>query len=315
MSCKISGFVGLAVILSLAGCSNPAVEATPYAMTSWGHPDLQGVWDYRSITPLERPDELGERTEFSQDEAGEYTRSNPERQAEIFRDFLIVGGEPWADAGRELSESTRAALIFDPPNGKLPRRTELGANNASAFVAQFFDTPAGPEDRPVQERCIVYPRIPLSSGNYNNNLQIVQTPTHVVLLMEMMHHARIVPFDDRPLSSVREWLGQSRARWQDDTLIVETTNFRDYFTPLGTSPDMLITERFTRNNGDELNYEYTVVDPQAFVAPWSARQTLVKTDERVYEYACHEANYSMAATLRGARTAELEVAAGLQRAE
>jgi hypothetical protein len=303
MYSRLFQVVGLVFGIILTSCSTETTTPTP--MTSWGHPDLQGVWDYRTITPLEKPDELGDRAEFTAEEAVEYTRTEPDRVAEQFAPLLVVGGEPWADPGTTLSEEGRASLITDPPSGKLPQRTEYGEQTAALAFAQFLDVPDGPEDRPVQERCIIYPRIPLTSGNYNNNVQIVQTPTHVVLLMEMMHDARIVPLDDRPLLPVRSWLGQSRGHWDGETLVVETTAFRAYPTALGHSPDMRLTERFTRR-GDKLIYEYTVDDPQAFNAAWSARQTLRATDDRVFEYACHEANYSMAGSLRGARLQEQE---------
>lgn len=297
--------VCLFTCIILTSCSAATSPSTP--KTSWGHPDLQGVWDYRTITPLEKPDELGERSAFSTAEAAAFTESFPARQAEEFAPLLIVGGEPWADTGQVLSEADRASLIVDPADGKLPEYTEFGATTAARAMAQFLDVPNNPEDRPVQERCIIYPRIPLSSGNYNNNIQIIQTPTHVVLLMEMMHDARIVPLDDRPLLPVQSWLGQSRGHWDGDTLVVETTAFRDYPTFLGHSPDMRVTERFTRTMENRLLYEYTVNDPAAFTASWSARQTLRGTDDRIFEYACHEGNYSLAGTLRGARVSEREL--------
>lgn len=304
MLCMLSRVVGLVSCIILTSCSTEST--TPVPKTSWGHPDLQGVWDYRTITPLEKPDELGDRVEFSDAEAAEFTRTYPERLAEEYAPLLVVGGEPWADTGRELSEAGRASLITDPPSGKLPPRTEFGTGTSDLAFAQFLDVPDNPEDRPVQERCLIYPRIPLASGNYNNNLQIFQTPTHVVLLMEMMHDARIVPLDDRPRLDVKAWLGQSRGHFDGDTLVVETTGFRDYPTMLGHSSNMRITERFSSNSDNTLMYEYTVDDPKAFTAVWSARQTLRGTEDRIYEYACHEANYSMLGTLRGARTAEKE---------
>lgn len=293
----------LSLILLVAAASTS--RAHGQEETPWGDPDLRGIWDYRTITPLEKPENLENRANFTSEEATQFTDSAEERHKEAFASFLIVGDEPWADRGRQLSESDRASLVTDPDNGRLPLRTPLGERIAEKFVSQFLDVPDGPEDRPVQERCIIYPRIPLSSGNYNNNLQIIQTPGYVVLLMEMMHDARIVPLDGRErLSGIRNWLGQSRGYFDGATLVVETTDFRDYPTALGTSPDMRIIERFTRGNEDELIYEYTVIDPQAFTDEWSAMQTLRKSDDRIYEYACHEGNYGLAGILRGARVGE-----------
>jgi hypothetical protein len=275
-------------------------------LTPWGHPDLQGVWDYRTITPLEKPGELGSRNEFSVNEAAHFTATNPERQAEAFGPLLIVGGEPWADVGTRLSEGSRASLVYDPPHGKLPPKTERGEQHAAKTMERFLGVPDNPEDRPEQERCIIYPRIPLESGNYNNNIQIIQTPDYVTLLMEMFHDARIVPLDGRPRLPFKTWLGQSRGRYEGNTLIVETSGFKPVANFPGYSSERTVTERFTRIGENRLLYDYTVDDPGAFTDVWSARQTLVNNNEKIYEYACHEGNYSLAGMLRGARATDNE---------
>lgn len=284
--------------------STHAIAEPPAPTTSWGHPNLQGVWDYRTITPLEKPEELGERTHFSTEEAKEFTRSHPEREEERFRAIRTVGGEPWADNGKALSEGNRAGLIYDPPSGRLPPKTDLGERNSKKFLQQLVAMPDDPEGRALQERCVIYPKIPLTSDQYNNNIQIIQTPTHVVLLLEMIHDARIVPLNDRPRLPVRTWMGQSRGRFEGETLVVETTGFRDYLTSQGFSRDRKITERFTRVDDTTLDYDYTIDDPGAYTDAWSARQTLVSRSERIYEYACHEGNYSLAGILQGARAAD-----------
>ena len=269
--------------------------------TSWGHPDLQGVWDYRTVTPLERPLELGDAAAIPVGEEDGFIRGVAEHQAELFAPLTVVGGEPWADVGTELSEGSRASLIYDPSNGRLPPRTEKGEQLVAETLERFLGVPDDPEDRPEQERCIIYPRIPLTSGNYNNNLQIIQTPDYVVLLMEMFHDARIVPLDGRSRLPVSRWLGQSQGHFEGDTLVVETTGFKHAATFEGYSDQRTVIERFTRLDENRLSYDYTVDDPVAFASPWSARQTLVDNNERIYEYACHEGNYSMMNMLRGAR--------------
>jgi hypothetical protein len=277
-------------------------------LTPWGHPDLQGVWDYRTITPLEKPTELGERNSFTQSEAEQFTRTNPDRQAEAFRPLLAVGGEPWADVGTKLSEGARASLLYDPPSGRLPSKTDFGKQHAARTMERFVGAPDNPEDRPEQERCIIYPRIPLESGQYNNNIQIFQTPDHVVLLMEMFHDARIVPLNGRPKLPIKGWLGQSRGYYEGDTLVVETSGFRPVANFVGYSAQRTVVERFTRLDETTLLYDYSVDDPGAFTASWSARQTLSDRNEKIYEYACHEGNYSMVNMLRGARIQEAEQA-------
>ena len=291
----------IAVALTLSGVPAAAQERF---VTPWGHPDLQGVWDYRSVTPLERPESLGERAAFTAEEAQEFVDTAPARAAEAAAPFLVVGGEPWADVGTKLSEGSRASLIYDPPSGRLPQRTEWGMANQQETMKRFLGVPGNPEERPEQERCLVYPRIPLQSGNYNNNLQIVQTPTHVVLHMEMVHDARVVPLQDTPRLDYRTWVGQSRGRFEGDTLVVETKGFRHSANMQGYSRDRVVVERFTRIDEHTLDYDYTVDDPTAFAAPFSARQSLVERGERIFEYACHEGNYSLPAMLRGARVEE-----------
>jgi hypothetical protein len=295
-----------AALLGVLTATALAADGVGKYVTSWGAPDLQGVWDYRTITPLERPVELEGRNAFTAAEAAEFTRTNPERHAEAFAPLLIVGGEPWADVGMVLSEGARASLIYDPPDGRLPAKTERGRLHAERTMQRFLGAPDNPEDRPEQERCIIYPRIPLESGQYNNNVQIIQTPDHVVLLMEMFHDARIVPLDGRPRLPVKTWLGQPRGHYDGETLIVETSGFKPVANFVGYSDERTVIERFTRVDQATLLYDYTVDDPGAFTGRWSARQTLVDNDEKIYEYACHEANYSMTNMLRGARLQEAE---------
>ncbi len=228
---RLSTWVASLVLFAPFALADTAQEFT----TSWGHPDLQGVWDYRTVTPLERPLELGVADTIPVGEEDEFIRGIAERQAEFFAPLTVVGGEPWADVGTELSEGARASLLYDPSNGRLPPRTEKGKQLVAETLERFLGVPDNPEDRPEQERCIIYPRIPLSSGNYNNNLQIIQTPDYVVLLMEMYHDARIVPLDGRSRLPMTAWLGQSQGYFEGDTLVVETKGFKHAATFEGYS--------------------------------------------------------------------------------
>jgi hypothetical protein len=224
----------------------------------------------------------------------------------------FVGDEPWADRGQSLTEDRRAALIVDPANGRLPARTEYGKELAGQWFGQMSDKESvDPESRTVLERCIVAPLVPLRPLNFNNNIKIIQSPDHVVILNEMVHDARVIPIQ-RPgetinVTGVPRWLGESVGHWEGETLVVETSNFRAYPNLLGTSPDLQLTERFTVAGDSRLVYEFTVTDPRVFSQPWSARQTLARLDGRLYEYACHEGNVSMTLMLRGARVVEREL--------
>jgi hypothetical protein len=166
------------------------------------------------------------------------------------------------------------------------------------MAAQVTDNP---EDRTVLERCIVSSSIPLRNSNFNNNVQIVQTPTHVVIHTEMVHEARIAPFGGASSTVIRQWNGMSYAKWEGDALVVTTTGFREAINRIGTGHDMVIQERFSLTGPDVLRYDYTVHDPAVFTASWTARQTLKRTQGRIYEYACHEGNESIPAMLRGSK--------------
>ena len=298
------------LMILLAGCS--AHQETDTRQLSWGDPDLQGAWDYRTATPLSAPDALGDRIHFTNAEKDAFEAGSTERGVAFVRkvgDF--VGDEPWVDRGQTLTEDHRAALIVDPPNGRLPPRTEYGKELAGQWFGQMSDKESlNPESRTVLERCIVAPLVPLRPMNFNNNIQIIQSPNHVVILNEMIHDARVIPIQ-RPgktinVTGLPRWLGESVGRWEGETLVVETSNFRSFPNLLGTSADLHLTERFSVADDSRLVYEYTVDDPQVFSQPWSARQTLTRLDGRLYEYACHEGNVSMTLMLRGARVVERE---------
>jgi hypothetical protein len=275
----------------------PAEAGLP--RTPDGHPDFQGLWDYRTVTPLERPRDLSDKEFFTDQEAAAFEKRNAERL-----DHVVAVHPPfWLDYGSKVLADHRTALIIDPPSGRVPALTpaakaRIAANPPNEKAAD------DPEQRSAQERCLVFGAgPPLIPGPYNNNVQIVQTPTSVVIRNEMIHDARIVPLDGRPhlSSSVRQWLGDSRGRWEGETLVIETTNFTDRTSFRGSDQNLRVIERFSRPDLETLVYEFTIDDPTAFSAPWSARFPMMRSDEQMYEYACHEGNFGLLDILKGAR--------------
>ncbi len=301
--------------------SGGAYGQSPTLRTPDGQPDLQGVWSFATITPLERPRELADKEFFTPEEAREYEIAYRERTNKDRRDGPAAAdvsrayNDFWWDPGTRVVKTLRTSLVIDPADGRIPAMTEEGrARNEArreANIGREFD---GPENRPLPERCLVMQGSgpPITPTAYNNNTQIVQSPGHVALLIEMGHETRIIPLDDRPHldDSVRLWKGDSRGRWEGDTLVVETANFSDKAAWRGTSPNMKLTERFTRQDEDTLIYQFTVDDPDTYERPWTAEVPLTRIDGLVYEYACHEGNYGMAGALAGARERDRQAAAG-----
>ena len=296
-----------------------------------GRTDLQGVWDFRTITPLQRPSSFGDRAVLTEEEA-----STNEARAEQTQTALVesIGGKIgaynafWFDLGTNVVTSLQTSLIVDPPDGRLP---PLADGATRQFGSLTRDVPgarpvryrsggiglAGPEDRALAERCLVGfnsgpPMMP--SGYNNNNMQLFQTPDHVVVVNEMVHDARIIPLDGRPhLNGIRQWMGDARGHWDGDTLVVESLNYTSKtssYDPgatggLGSGETLHLTERFTRLDEDTLLYEYTVDDPATFTRPFTVALPMRKSDAPVFEYACHEGNYGLLNILRGARADEL----------
>jgi hypothetical protein len=199
----------------------------------------------------------------------------------------------------------RSSLVVDPPDGKIPALTAAAQRRAEARAADRRAHPADdPENQGLPTRCLLFGAgPPIVPGPYNNLVQIFQSADHVIISNEMIHDARIVPLDGRPHTAraVRKWLGDSRGRWDGRTLVVDTTNFTDKTNFRGADEDLHVVERFTRTGPGTLLYEFTIDNPTAFTKPWSAQVTMTKTDDRVFEYACHEANYAMEGIMRGKR--------------
>ena len=322
-----------ALVAALALLAPAVAVAQPEApRTPWGDPDLGGVWDYWTFTPLQRTEELADRETLSDEEAAALAQ---ELNAEaLARDLAAPPGSPggysqavWTDRARATA-LTQTSLIVDPPDGRIPALTpEAEAREAARLAADGqpvrirvggYGT-AGPEERGIAERCLLgfSTGPPLLPGGYNNNVQVFQTPDAVVLLLEMNHDVRVVPLDGRPAltDDIRQWMGSSRGRWEGETLVIDTRNFTHRTASfsvtglaLGSAEGLHLVERFTRVDDDSLLYEFTVNDPASFTEPFSGRLPMSRSDLPLYEYACHEGNYGMENLLRGARAEEQEAA-------
>ncbi len=321
-----------AIDLSLfdaAATARAAAVAGP--RTPWGAPDLGGVWDFRTLTPLERPEALADKAVLNPEEAAAFrttaleSRNADRRDGGASRDVERAYNDFWWDYGDSLTADLRTSLIVDPPDGRIPPRVD-GVDDADQArrVARrrpvrervVIGSPAhGPEDLGLSERCMLGFNAgpPMLPSAYNNNIQILQTPDHVVIFNEMVHDARIVPLGDVPHlpGDVRQWLGDSRGRWEGDSLVVESTNFTSktgsFYTiarSYGSGETARLVERFTREDGDRLRYEFTVDDPATFSQPFTAMIPMTRTDAPLFEYACHEGNYGMTNLLAGARVQE-----------
>ena len=292
-----------------------SATAGDHFRTPWGHPDLSGTWTNTTSTGLERPDGLAEVEELTDEQraalAAESARNldapPPPGQTGAYNSF-------WLDQGEF---STRTSLIDQPSDGRLPALTPRARARADDFTARWLAPPTSWHDMSLYDRCITR-GLPgaMIPGFYNHNYLILQTPTHVVMQVEMIHDTRIIPLGEQPNASrsVRQWLGDSRGRWDGDTLVVETTNFTPkseqrtsmgpFFLTLSTGEHLRLVERFTRIDETTMDYRFTVVDPTVYTEQWSASTPMRRTDESLFEYACHEGNYGLYNILAGARAQE-----------
>jgi hypothetical protein len=340
-----------------AGTTAPATNAR----TADGHPDLQGVYEIATITPLERPAQFGNRPNLTREEAAAMETYEQQRQVKndaplaadrgappvggdtsqpkSYLEFLeragggVVGGYNnfWLAGGTQVitvNGEKRSSIIVDPPDGHIPQMTPEARRRRQALLAGAVDPSAseasaaagpagafdGPELRPLAERCLLGfgstsgpPTLP--NYFYNNLKQIVQTPTTIMILVEMVHDVRIIRMNAEHLPpTVRKWMGDSVGHWEGDTLVVDTTNFTNKTQFQGASEQLHVVERFTRVNANTLLYRFSVDDPQTWDKPWGGEYPWNATDEHIYEYACHEGNYSLGDMLRGARAQEREAA-------
>ena len=325
------------VTLALAPVVAAAQEAgaTEPRRTPWGAPDLQGVWDFRSITPMERPDERADQEFLTEEEAARLEQETLDRNEELLNrpaqrtavtESVDSGenGAPgfynnfWLDRGTTTVGTRRTSLILDPPNGKMPPLTPEAEEQQAALraaregVVMHAPTPGGwVEDlgaNGLQLRCITgfNSGPPMTPGFYNNNVQIFQTPDAVALLNEMNHNVRIVPLDGRAHGDLPQWTGDSRGRWEGDTLVVETSRFlrETSFSSGRTDERLRLVERFTRVSSETLMYEATIDDPTVWSRPWTYQVPMQWNDQPLFEYACHEGNYGLYNILAGARAQE-----------
>jgi len=326
--------LGVASLAAQTAGSKPAAPAakapaakTANLKTAWGTPNLEGIWDFRTVTPMERPAEFANKPFLTEKEAEEYARKMVEdRNADKRKDTKVRGivngtaetedvalayNDFWWDRGTKVIGTRRTSLIIDPSDGRFPAMTDAGKKRMTDDQAKAQRPAEGPEDRSIGERCIMgfNSGPPMVPGGYNQNVQIVQHPNYVVLLNEMVHNARIIPLDGKPRSSLPQWVGQPVARWDGDTLVIESKNFHKNTSLRGSSPTMRLTERFKRVDADNLLYTFTVDDPSTWTRPWTAEVPMVKAEGQIYEYACHEGNYGMSGILSGARAVERKAAA------
>jgi hypothetical protein len=298
----------------------PANKSWTPPRTAEGQPDLEGIWSNASIVPLERPKELEGKQFFTLEEKTAYeqkvfARSSRERPTAAgnvgtYNDF-------WWDADSKRALNLRTSLIVDPPDGKIPPLMPEAQQRVQADRAYTREHPAdGPEDRPLMERCLLFPTTgpPMLPSFYNNsvfgalttNYEIVQTRDYVTIVVELNHDARIIPLDGRPHlpPNVRQWLGNSRGHWEGNTLVVDTTNFTNKTKFRGADENLHLTERFTRTAPDTILYEFTMDDPTAFTKPWKGEIPMIASGGFMYEHACNEGNYGLAGILGGARADE-----------
>ncbi len=325
-----AAFSGFAVAQSSTDYQTPRTE--------YGHPDLQGVWNFATSIPMQRPDRFGEQEfltpEQIQEEVAKQAAAAAEADARaaervLDADAPEASNDPggyndfWFEAAG-IGETVRTSLIVYPTNGKYPPAVEGAPRQFDTLGA---DTPGtrpvrtlvggiakdGPEDRGLSERCIVSFNSgpPFTPSLYNNNVQLIQGRDTAVIFTEMIHDARIVPIGDKPdlPDEIRLWSGDSRGWYEGDTLVVETKNFNGLrqslnYSFLGSNEKTVLTERFTRTGYDKMEYQFTIDDPGTFTDKLVAIVPLTKVAGQLYEYACHEGNYGMTNLLRGQRFEE-----------
>ncbi|MEE2776959.1 MAG: hypothetical protein VYE73_09385 [Acidobacteriota bacterium] len=333
MSQRVFLRAGVAALVSVLFIAGTASGAESEALrTAWDAPDIGGIWDFRTITPMQRPESLGEKAFLTEEEAAEAEKKVIDRNESLATrearrtsagGNVDVGeeGAPgfynnfWLDTGTKTVATRRTSLIIDPPNGRMPAMTENAQSRTSARREFLREHPADSwTDRSAYDRCILGFNAgpPITPLGYNQNLQIFQTRSAVVLVTEMVHTTRVVPIDGRPEidSDIRQWSGDSRGWWDGDTLVVETANFRADRGWRGSTENMKLVERFTRIDVETLDYTFTVDDPNTWTSTWTASIPMRRTDVPMFEYACHEGNYAMPNILAGERARERAAAAG-----
>jgi len=335
MKCRFCArflFAGLVILFvpeSMFGQGGPHESSQVSSLqTPEGVPDLQGIYTFRTITPMQRPEALEGKVTLTAEEAANFEESENRR---LNRDlFDPITGAPsagyapraeggvlsynefWYERGVEMVRDKRTSLIIDPPSGRIPytdgamiKNRIARANSTSGFADTYTD-------RSFQDRCILgfNSGPPMTPGAYNNNVLILQTDGQITIINEMIHSARIIKTDGQPTGTLRQWKGNSQGHWEGDVLVIKTSNFLRGTSFRGSTADTTLIERLWRADEDTLLYEFTVDDPNSFTRPWTAMFPMRRTDGPLFEYACHEGNYGMEGILAGARNKNTQAAAG-----
>ena len=327
--------IGAATTLVLVSLLAPlAAEAQSTPRTEWGAPDLRGVWNNGTLTPFQRPEALGDQEFITEEEAAAAAQRRADIDAELAARGALrtevggnvdrgVDGAPgsynnfWMERGTAVVPDRRTSVITDPPNGRLPEVTpEVRRWMESDEARHLADARGGGQplahydQLDLGDRCIWYRGVPSFPTAYNNNYQIFQTEDWVAIVQEHIHDTRFIPLDGRPNipETIRQYAGDSRGRWEGDTLVVETTHFNEHafirnFTP-NLSQDLHVVERFTPRADGTLGYEFTVTDPKTWTRPWGGSLPMTPSSGPMFEYACHEGNYGMTNMLAGSRMEE-----------
>jgi hypothetical protein len=316
---KLVGFL-VACVISVHLVAQTPASAPKSAGTaaSSGGRDLTGIWDTATVTPMERPKDLAGKAYFTPAEAEAYEKelaieNDRDRRGKPGADDVARAyNEAWWDRGTKVVPSLRTSLIVDPADGRIPPLTPAARAAAQKRAAALQAPPNGPEDRGIQERCIVGVNVgpPIIPTVYNNNFQIFQSGNTVVVFSEMIHDYRVIPTDGSKHipSDIRLWMGDSRGHWEGNTLVVDTTNFNGKTHFRGADENLHVIERFTRVKPDQILYQFHIEDPTAFERPWGGEFTFNKAKGLIYEYACHEGNYGLSGLLSAARAEEQKAA-------
>jgi len=340
MSQRVLVFVAVATALLASVVLGPALASSQSAVlrTAWGHPDLQGLWDFRTITPLERPQEFGDQEFLTAEEAASVEQTVIDRNEHLLTrasERTTAGGSVdsradgtpgfynnfWLDTGTSTVGTRRTSLIIDPPNGRLPALTDSAKQRIDRNRAYRREHPADSwSDRPLGERCITFGAPDIWLSGYNSYWHIVQSKNSIAIVQEKIHDVRIIPIVEKPKldGKISLWHGDSRGWWDGETLVIETTNFSGKADLLhsvsaagqqirGPGPrasERTYTERITRVAKNAIRYEITSSDPGTYQRPYTVEMTLDYTEDPIYEYACHEGNYGMANILSGHRAQE-----------
>ena len=324
MQRSIVPLLGVLLLLMPATLSTQVADSWRIQRTEWGDPDLQGIWTNATLTPIERPESMTGKDVLSAEEAAQFETTSAESRAASDR-FILgnVGAynQFWMDSGKNVTTDRRTALIIDPPSGRIPWSL-AGQQRLEEDLTKYGVGPFDSwEDADTGERCLTdgLPFVPLQG--YNMNYHILQSPGWVAILNEMFHEYRLIPVDGRNHVNpqIEQWFGDSRGRWEGDTLVVETNHFADlgHFlwraTWRAARPGLHLVERFTRISDDTINYEFTISEPDMFTQPWSALVPMTTDQESrgvtagpMFEYACHEGNYGLLNILQGARSQDIK---------